>query len=86
MKNGPGCASGHYTSSRYMTAPSSASSGGAVAMNDRDRHAGGIPTNKTRSSSPDHHLFQPFSYITTSHLPSLLDEKLLTLLEQTEIK
>ncbi|KAF9936166.1 serine/threonine protein kinase psk1 [Modicella reniformis] len=70
-----GCASGHHTPSRYMTAPSSsASSAGATAtmnMNGHDdHHAGGIPMAKTRSSSPDHHHFQDFSYIATSHLPS----------------
>jgi serine/threonine protein kinase len=71
-EDGPGCASGHHTPSRYMTAPSSASSGGAAAMNGHDdHHAGGIAMAKTRSSSPDHHHFQDFSYIATSHLPSL---------------
>ncbi|KAG0364780.1 kinase-like domain-containing protein [Gamsiella multidivaricata] len=65
--------SGHHTPSRYLTAPSSASSAGFVAaLNGHDnRHVGGIPMAKTRSSSPDHHHFQDFSYISTSHLPSL---------------
>ncbi|CAO3567420.1 unnamed protein product [Mortierella alpina] len=74
--------SGHHTPSRYMTAPSSATSsaaGLAVTMNgirglnleDDDHHVGGIPMVKTRSSSPDHHHFQDFSYVSTSHLPSL---------------
>ncbi|KAG0242507.1 serine/threonine protein kinase psk1 [Mortierella sp. GBA43] len=71
--DGPGCASGHHTPSRYMTAPSSASSAGAaVTMNGNDDyHAGGIPMVKTRSSSPDPHHFQDFSYIATSHLPKM---------------
>ncbi|KAG9326568.1 hypothetical protein KVV02_001495 [Mortierella alpina] len=74
--------SGHHTPSRYMTAPSSATSsaaGLALAMNgirglnleNDDHHIGGIPMVKTRSSSPDHHHFQDFSYVSTSHLPSL---------------
>ena len=78
--NMPG--SGHHTPSRYMTAPSSATSsaaGLAMAMNgirglnleNDDHHVGGIPMVKTRSSSPDHHHFQDFSYVSTSHLPSL---------------
>ncbi|KAI1314429.1 serine/threonine protein kinase psk1 [Mortierella claussenii] len=82
----PGLASGHHTPSRYMTAPSSASSAGmmnggstaaaAAAAGQGDdlqpyQHANGIPMVKTRSSSPDHHHFQDFSYISTSHLPSL---------------
>lgn len=72
-EDGPGCASGHHTPSRYMTAPSSVSSAGAAAtMNGHDDyHAGGIPMVKTRSSSPDHHHFQDFSYIATSHLPAV---------------
>ncbi|KAF9430555.1 serine/threonine protein kinase psk1 [Podila epigama] len=43
-----------------------------------DHHVGGIPMAKTRSSSPDHHHFQDFSYISTSHLPhhSFLDQEL----------
>ncbi|KAG0299884.1 serine/threonine protein kinase psk1 [Dissophora globulifera] len=68
--------SGHHTPSRYMTAPSSASSAGAAttingAFGLDDHHAGGIPMAKTRSSSPEHHHFQDFSYISTSHLPAL---------------
>ncbi|KAF9438825.1 serine/threonine protein kinase psk1 [Entomortierella beljakovae] len=62
--NTPVLGSGHHTPSRYMTAPSSASS------SSLDCHAGGIPMAKTRSSSPDHHHFPDFSYISTSHLPS----------------
>ncbi|GJJ73419.1 serine/threonine-protein kinase Psk1 [Entomortierella parvispora] len=77
--------SGHHTPSRYMTAPSSSTSsfsngGIAAAMDhhgllrgehrDDDHHAKGIPMAKTRSSSPDHHHFQDFSYISTSHLPT----------------
>ncbi|KAF8977679.1 serine/threonine protein kinase psk1 [Entomortierella lignicola] len=67
--NTPVLGSGHHTPSRYMTAPSSVSSGSLAAMNGQD--AGGIPMAKTRSSSPDHHHFPDFSYISTSHLPSL---------------
>ncbi|KAF9110208.1 serine/threonine protein kinase psk1 [Mortierella sp. AM989] len=71
--NTPVLGSGHHTPLRYMTAPSSVSSGSLGVMNghDGDYHAGGIPMAKTRSSSPDHHHFQDFSYISTSHLPSL---------------
>lgn len=47
-------------------------------VHDSDHHAGGIPMAKTRSSSPDHHHFQDFSYISTSHLPrhGFLDQEL----------
>ncbi|KAF9352018.1 serine/threonine protein kinase psk1 [Mortierella sp. AD094] len=67
--NTPVLGSGHHTPSRYMTAPSSVSSGSLGVMNGQD--AGGIPMAKTRSSSPDHHHFPDFSYVSTSHLPSL---------------
>ncbi|KAF9906365.1 serine/threonine protein kinase psk1 [Lobosporangium transversale] len=40
-------------------------------VGESDHHPAGIPMAKTRSSSPDRHHFQDFSYIATSHLPSL---------------
>ncbi|KAG0205883.1 serine/threonine protein kinase psk1 [Mortierella sp. GBA30] len=77
--------SGQHTPSRYTTAHSSISSssnaaGGLAAamtgikglsVDGGDHHVGGIPMVKTRSSSPEHHHFQDFSYVSTSHLPSL---------------
>ncbi|KAG0263545.1 serine/threonine protein kinase psk1 [Mortierella polycephala] len=71
-------ASGQHTPSRYMSSPlanASSNAGLMEAVNGitipDDHHMGGIPMAKTRSSSPDHHHFQDFSYVSTSHLPSL---------------
>ncbi|KAG0040963.1 serine/threonine protein kinase psk1 [Gryganskiella cystojenkinii] len=43
--------------------------GGDLDGHENGHHPKGIPMAKTRSSSPDHHYFQDFSYISTSHLP-----------------
>ncbi|KAF9928851.1 serine/threonine protein kinase psk1 [Linnemannia zychae] len=71
--------SGYHTPARYLASAANGNSsvgGIAAAMNGlalgkTDHHPGGIPMAKTRSNSPDHHHFQDFSYISTSHLPSL---------------
>ncbi|KAF9145013.1 serine/threonine protein kinase psk1 [Mortierella sp. GBA39] len=81
--NGSGTAtpgSGHHTPARYLASANGGSAsvvGIATAMNGLsvhnkdDHHPAGIPMAKTRSNSPDHHHFQDFSYVATSHLPSL---------------
>ncbi|KAG0279232.1 serine/threonine protein kinase psk1 [Linnemannia exigua] len=72
--------SGYHTPARYLASANGGSAsvvGIAAAMNgldlgkDDDHHPAGIPMAKTRSNSPDHHHFQDFSYVATSHLPSL---------------
>lgn len=73
--------SGYHTPARYLASAANAGSasvtGITAAMNglssrDKDdHHPAGIPMTKTRSNSPDHHHFQDFSYVSTSHLPSL---------------
>ncbi|KAG0038270.1 serine/threonine protein kinase psk1 [Podila clonocystis] len=69
------------TPARYKTPTNvgiAAANGGMNGGHDSDHHAGGIPMAKTRSSSPDHHHFQDFSYISTSHMPThgFLDQEL----------
>ncbi|KAK3837518.1 MAG: kinase-like domain-containing protein [Linnemannia gamsii] len=72
--------SGYHTPARYLASANGGSAsvvGIAAAMNgldlgkDDNHHPAGIPMAKTRSNSPDHHHFQDFSYVATSHLPSL---------------
>ncbi|KAF9903823.1 serine/threonine protein kinase psk1 [Linnemannia zychae] len=71
--------SGYHTPARYLASANGGSAsvvGIAAAMNGLalgkdDHHPAGIPMTKTRSNSPDHHHFQDFSYVSTSHLPSL---------------
>ncbi|KAF9097264.1 serine/threonine protein kinase psk1 [Mortierella sp. AD031] len=72
--------SGYHTPARYLASAANGGSasvvGIAAAMNGLalgkdDHHPGGIAMIKTRSNSPDHHHFQDFSYVSTSHLPSL---------------
>ena len=72
--------SGYHTPARYLASANGGPAsvvGIAAAMNglsvhDKDDyHPAGIPMAKTRSNSPDHHHFQDFSYVATSHLPSL---------------
>ncbi|KAF8951324.1 serine/threonine protein kinase psk1 [Haplosporangium bisporale] len=72
------------TPARYKTPTNvdiAAANGTLLKGHDSDHHAGGIPMAKTRSSSPDHHHFQDFSYISTSHMPShgFLDQEELEL-------
>ncbi|KAG0341772.1 serine/threonine protein kinase psk1 [Podila horticola] len=70
------------TPARYKTPTNvgiaAANGTGMNGQHDSDHHTKGIPMTKTRSSSPDHHHFQDFSYISTSHLPAhgFLDQEL----------